>query len=89
MPSNIASPADRVLRARMAAHTMHGMGLTNTGPAREKFLQRFELQVDPDGKLTPAERAKRAEHAKKAYFLSLAISSAKARRGVAPDGDLA
>ena len=86
---NVASPTDRALRARLAAHTMHGMGLTNTAPAREKFLERFEKQVDPDGKLTPTERSRRAEHAKKAYFLGLALKSAKARRRVAPEGGAA
>jgi hypothetical protein len=51
-----------------------------TQPARDKFQQRFERQVDPDGVLDPAERAKRAEHARKAYFIGLALKSAAARR---------
>ncbi len=51
-----------------------------TQPARDKFAKRFERQVDPDGLLDPAERAKRAEHARKAYFLQLALKSAAARR---------
>ncbi|MGH3968275.1 MAG: hypothetical protein ACRDTV_09240 [Mycobacterium sp.] len=41
---------------------------------------KFERQVDPDGKLSPAERAKRAEHARKAYFARLALKSARVRR---------
>ncbi|MGF2945831.1 hypothetical protein ACQV26_11935 [Mycobacterium sp. Lab-001] len=36
--------------------------------------------VDPDGELTPEERARRAEHARKAHFKRLALKSAKARR---------
>jgi hypothetical protein len=56
------------------------MGRTNTAPAREAFNRRFELQVDPDGVLPPDERARRAEHARKSYFLSLALKSATARR---------
>jgi hypothetical protein len=43
-----------------------------TRPAREKFLQRFEREVDPDGTLPPDERRRRAEHAKRAYMLRLA-----------------
>ena len=39
----------------------------------------FEREVDPEGVLEPAERARRAEHAKRAYFLRLALKSAKAR----------
>jgi hypothetical protein len=52
-----------------------------TWPARQKFLQRFEREVDPDGKLLPDERRRRAEHAKRAYMLQLAKRSAAARRG--------
>jgi hypothetical protein len=73
-------PSDRALRARLAAHALHAQGGTNTAPARKAFLDRFERQVDPDGSLDPAVRAKRAEHARKAYFLALALKSAKARR---------
>ena len=51
-----------------------------TAPARAAFLDRFEQQVDPDGALAPAERARRAESARKAYMLQLALKSAAARR---------
>ena len=51
-----------------------------TRPAREKFLQRFEQEVDPDGRLPPNERRLRAEHAKRAYMLMLAKRSAAVRR---------
>ena len=74
------TPAERSLRARIGAHKLHEQGKTNTAPAREAFLSRFEREVDPDGALDPAERAKRAEHARKAYFAGLALKSATARR---------
>jgi hypothetical protein len=45
---------------------------TRPRPARQKFLQRFEREVDPDGVLPPDERRRRAEHAKRAYMLRLA-----------------
>ena len=51
-----------------------------TRPAREKFLQRFELEVDPDGTLPAEERRLRAEHAKRAYMLQLAKRAVAARR---------
>ncbi len=51
-----------------------------TQPGREAFLRRFDDQVDPDRCLSPQERAKRAEAAKRAYFASLALKSARARR---------
>ena len=87
MPSNASSPAERSLRARIAAHALHAQGGTNTVPARNAFLERFARQVDPDGTLTPTERSKRAEHALRAHMLTLAIKSAKARRRTAPDDD--
>jgi hypothetical protein len=73
---------DRVLRARIAAHVLHAQipdEAEHTAPARAAFLSRFEREVDPDGVLDPVERTRRAEHAKKAYFLRLALASRKAR----------
>jgi hypothetical protein len=65
----------------MGAHTLHATHdpRETTRAGREKFLERFDLQVDPDGTLDPAERARRAEHARKAYFAGLALKSARAR----------
>jgi hypothetical protein len=85
-----SSPARRVLRARMAAHHLHAGipdAAAHTAPARAAFLGRFEREVDPDGVLDPRERARRAQHARKAYFLRLALASAharEARRGGGP-----
>lgn len=79
-----SDPNERALRARMAAHLLHAQVRDPTGhtaSAREAFLSRFEREVDPDGVLEPAERFRRAEHAKKAYFLRLALASRKARAG--------
>lgn len=73
---------DRILRARMAAYLLHAQvtdPAAHTAPARAAFLSRFEREVDPDGILEPQERARRAELAKKAYFIKLARSSSKAR----------
>ena len=72
----------RVLRARMAAYLLHAQisdEAEHTAPARAAFLSRFEREVDPEGALDPQERARRAEQAKKAYFLKLALASRKAR----------
>jgi hypothetical protein len=81
MPDKL-TPEQRSLQARIAAH--HKWAVTDptegTAAARKAFLDRFERQVDPDGVLTPEERARRAGHAKKAYFTGLALKSAKARR---------
>ncbi len=42
-------------------------------------MERFENQVDPHKTLAPDERARRAQHARKAYFQRLALQSARAR----------
>ena len=76
------SPAERTLRARLAAHAMHGRqdARATTAKARAAFLARFEQQADPDGLLTPAERERRAQQLRSAYFAQLALASPKARR---------
>jgi hypothetical protein len=76
------TPAERILRARLAAHAMHAQhdARQTTARARAAFLARFEAEVDPDGTLAPDERGRRAEHARRAYFTRLALASAKARR---------
>lgn len=51
-----------------------------TRAGREAFLARFERQVDPDGTLSPAERTRRAENARRAHFARLALKSSQARR---------
>jgi hypothetical protein len=76
-------PQERSLRARLAAHTSWANTpdpASRTAKARKAALDRFEKQVDPDGVLTAEDRARRAEHARKAYFIGLALRSAQARR---------
>lgn len=51
-----------------------------TAPARRALLDRFERQVDPDGELSPQERARRAETARRAHMKELALRSAISRR---------
>lgn len=79
------TPAEqRSLIARLAAHTSWANTTdrqARTAPAQKASMDRFEKQVDPEGVLDPAERAKRAENAKSAYFIRLALLSAKARAG--------
>lgn len=74
------SPEERVLHAKMAAHILHAKGGTNTGPARAKFDQRFEDEVDPERALPEDERLRRAAHARKAYFTRLSLQAAQSRR---------
>ena len=52
------NPSERALRARLAAHAMHGRhdARQTTAKARAAFLASFERQADPEGQL-PARRA--------------------------------
>ncbi len=76
------TPSERTLRARLAAHRLHGTvdSTVHTEPARRAFLSKFETEADPEGVLSPAERSRRAEQLKRAYFAGLALKSSKARR---------
>ncbi len=44
------------------------------------FEQRFYDEVDPEGKLSPADREKRAGAARKAYYTRLSLQAATALR---------
>jgi hypothetical protein len=76
------SPAERTLRARLAAHAMHAQhdARATTANARAAFLARFEHQADPEGLLPPAERQRRARQLRSTYFARLAFAAATARR---------
>ena len=90
------TPEQLAMRARMGAHALHAQGKTNTEPARKASPQSLEYlaaKVDPDDVLAEAERAKRAEHARRSYMVGLALKSSRARsrraqRG-APSSDTA
>lgn len=86
------TPEQRTLRARLAAHESWARTTdpaARTAAARKAANHRFERQIReqfPD--ISDAEVARRAEHARKAYFTRLAFQSAKARSKRGP-GDAA
>ncbi len=69
------------LRGRVGAYVQHSRHdpRETTSAARARFLQRFEDEVDPDRTLPEAERLRRAEAARKAFFTRLALKSALKR----------
>jgi hypothetical protein len=77
----VGSVRKKSVRHQAAAHSMHSMhdARKTTEAARKANAERFERQVDPDRVLPPAERARRAAHAERAYMLQLAYKSAKSR----------
>jgi hypothetical protein len=76
------TPGERNLWARAAAYRLHSLYDSRdlTANARAAFQNRFERQVDPEGILPEAERKRRAECARKAYYAALAAKSVRARR---------
>ncbi len=81
MPAN--DPAHRYMAAAVASNTRwaHEPDRTAaTSPGRAAFMRRFEDDVDPERKLSSADRARRADSARRAYFMRLAIKSADSRR---------
>lgn len=74
---------ERSLQGKLAAHTSWAQTenrSARTLPARQKFYESFERKVDPEGRMSPADRAKAAESARKAFYTQMALKSAKARR---------
>ena len=76
------TPSERVLAGRIGAYVVHSRYDSRelTAAARAAFRDKFQREVDPDGTLPPAERALRAEMARKAHYARLALKSAQARR---------
>ena len=76
------TPEERTLRARVGAYRLHALydPKETTKKARAAFAARFDRQVDPDGVLPPAERARRADAARRAYFTELQLRSSRSRR---------
>ena len=79
---------DASLRGRIAANERWADTddrAAATAPARRGFDARFEAEVDPDGTLDPAERARRVASKRRAYFGRLALLSAQSRRRAAQE----
>lgn len=85
---------DSATRSRIAVAAGRAGGLRNVArngahtvsvAARAGFMRRFELEVDPDGRLSPEERSSRARYALKAHMATLSLRSAqrRARQGEA------
>jgi hypothetical protein len=69
--------------ARIAANERWAMEpdrTAATAAARKAFADHFENEVDPDGVLSPSERARRAESARRAHMYRMALRSAQVRQ---------
>lgn len=77
------SKAQRSLRARIAANTRWANTIDRTAataPARLAREAAFAEQVDPHGELMPAERQKRAENARTAFYQQMSMKAAARHR---------
>ena len=80
------TPADASLRGRIGAHALHAQHdsreLTEAAraAANAKLDGRLLRDIDPSGALPEGERRRRLGHARRAYFLELALRSVRARR---------
>jgi hypothetical protein len=70
------------MRAKLAAHTRWSREDPTENAIRgQRGLQaKFERDVDPEGVLPPAERARRAESLRQAHMARLALASSRARK---------
>ena len=79
-------PEERRMAAASAAHTSWSRTpdpAVRTAPARAAQLRRFDDLVDPEGQLDPADRARRAAHARRAHYLRMQLRSVESRRRAA------
>lgn len=81
------TPAQRSLRGRLAVNSRWARtspddraAATQAATAASPVsLDRWERDVDPDGRLEPADRRARAVNARRAYMQGLALRSSRAR----------
>jgi hypothetical protein len=80
MPSRDPVVRQQVARIGGLARSARYDGREVTSAARRGFMARFEDEVDPDRRLPPDERARRAQAAMRAHMARLALRSARSRR---------
>ena len=76
------TPEQQRLRASIAANEKWARAPDRpaaTAKARAAFLAKLETEVDPGGVLPPEERARRAEHLRRAHMARMALASSRAR----------
>jgi len=82
----VLSPTERRIRSRIGGLRVHALNDSAAIAARARTGQtealnaRLLAEIDPDGSLSPDDRARRLEFARRAHYASLALKSAAARR---------
>ena len=82
--------AERSTRARVGAYALHAQrdARETTAAATAAKLGRFDRLVDPEGKLAPDERARRARAALRSYMAALSLKASQAKRKKAAAGSV-
>lgn len=77
-----SNSAERRLAAQIAANTRWSREdpAANAERGQAGLVARLAREVDPDGTLPPAERARRVECARRAHMAKLSLASAQSRR---------
>ena len=81
--STSLTPEERQTRSRQASYVSWAKTVdvaARMKPAREGMIRKFEREVDPDGTLSPDERARRVEAARKAYYTRISMLAQKKRK---------
>lgn len=87
MPS--PDPRDRSVVAQIAAAERWGRTADRTAataPARAGLRAKYAREVDPDGRLDPAELERRVDSLMRAHMLKMSRAAAKARAARKPSG---
>ncbi len=83
MSTSPLTPTQRSQRARIAAHARWAKEpdrLAATAPGRRAAFEKLLDEVDPEHKLTEAERLKRAKNAQQAQLERIRLAASKSRR---------
>ena len=86
MSDNPLTSAQRIVRARIAAHARWAKEpdrLAATAPGRRAAFEKLLDEVDPERKLPEAERLKRAKNAQQAHLERIRLAASKSRRRAA------
>ena len=79
------TPSQRTIRAKIGAYSLHAqhdshvVSAPGRAAAAKKLNASLLTEIDPKGRLSEAERARRLESARKAHFAKLALRSARVR----------
>lgn len=76
------TPEQRSMRSRLGAHAKWAQTEDRTAATeklRRGFIEKLEREVDPDGSMDPAKRARLVENKRKEHYARMSLASSRAR----------